>query len=690
MGKFMLMPKLDMSMEEGEIVKWMVNIGDEVKRGDIVVEVETGKVSLEVDNPTADGTILALYGNEGDTIAVNTPIIYIGEKGETPPTMEEALGGGKEEPKPEVKEEAKAESKPASSNVSLDDFDGKFMLMPKLDMSMEQGEIVKWMTNIGDEVKRGDIVVEVETGKVSLEVDNPTADGTILALYANEGDTVEVNMPLIFIGKAGTKAPTLEEALAITNPDKAPEVASASVSEEVVVEKAPTKSAYDYDFAVIGAGPGGYVSAIRAAQLGKKVVIFEKQHLGGVCLNKGCIPTKSFVKNAEVLREVKNAASMGITIDNFKADWAKVVERKDSVVKTLTSGVGALLKKNKVEIVMEEATIEEAHTVKAGSKTYSVDNIVIAVGSVPVNIPFDNDGSVTVYDSEGALNLKTLPKDMVIIGGGVIGCEMAGILAEYGVNVTIVEMLDSILAMADKDIIPVLEKSLKEQGVNIITGVGASSFKNGSVVLSDGNTVKADSVLVSVGRKPVAVANKVDLKVSEKGFLIIDDNLKTNVGNIYAIGDVTGKSMLAHTASKQGIVVAENLYGHKTDIDYGKIPSCVFTHPEIAWIGMTEQEVKAKNIPYKVSKMNFSGIGKALAMGDTQGFVKVIVDERWDEILGVHIVGLGASDIIAQGGIAMSLESTSAEIANTVFAHPTLSEAFMEACEGIEGKMIHG
>lgn len=679
MGKYMLMPKLDMSMEEGQILKWMCKVGDKTKRGDIVVEVETGKVALEVDNPTADGTILALYVDEGDDVKVNTPIMYIGEEGEIPPTKEEALGGGdKSEPKEEKKKAA-----PKKAKVSLDDFKGKFMLMPKLDMSMEEGQILKWMCKVGDETKRGDIVVEVETGKVALEVDNPTADGTILALYAEEGEDVKVNEPIIFIGEKGSTPPTKEEAMIITHPELADEAEDSAEDESAA-------NSHDYDLAVIGAGPGGYVCAIRAAQLGAKVVIFEKEHIGGVCLNKGCIPTKAFVKNAEVLREVKNAAEMGIEIDSFKTDWKKVIERKNSVVSKLTGGVSGLLKRQKVEIVMSEAVITAEHEITADGKTYNVDNIVVACGSMPVQIPIENDNTVKLYDSEGMLNLEELPKNLVIIGGGVIGVEMAGIMAEYDVNVTIVEMLDSILAMADTDVINVVDKELRGHGIEIITGVGASKLVGGKVVLSDGREIEADAVLMSVGRKPVPVENKVNLKVSDRGYLEINDKLQTNVPNIYAIGDVTGKVMLAHTASRQGIVVAEDLYGEGATVDYSRIPSCVFTIPEVAWIGLNEKQAEELGIPYKSSKMPFAGVGKALAMNDTTGFVKVITDERFDEIIGVHIVGLNASDIVAQGAIAIDLEATSEEIANITFAHPTLSEGFMEACEGISGKMIHG
>ncbi|WP_302826823.1 dihydrolipoyl dehydrogenase, partial [Anaerofustis stercorihominis] len=404
----------------------------------------------------------------------------------------------------------------------------------------------------------------------------------------------------------------------------------------------------------------------------------------------GCIPTKAFVKNAEVLREVKHAGEMGIEVESFKTNWSKVIERKNGVVSKLTGGVSGLLKRHKVEVIMGEAVINTEHEILVGDKSYDVDNIVIACGSDSVMIPIENDNSVKVYDSEGMLNIDKLPEDLVIIGGGVIGVELAGIMNEFGVHVTIVEMLDSILAMADDDVIQVVDKELRNHGIDIITGVGASKLAGGNVVLSDGREIKADAVLMSVGRKPVKVASNINILVSERGFVEIDNKLRTSVDNIYAIGDVTGKVMLAHTASRQGIVVAEDLYGEGATVDYSRIPSCVFTIPEVAWIGLNEKQAEELGIPYKSSKMPFAGVGKALAMNDTTGFVKVITDERFDEIIGVHIVGLNASDIVAQGAIAIDLEATSEEIANITFAHPTLSEGFMEACEGISGKMIHG
>jgi dihydrolipoamide dehydrogenase len=558
---------------------------------------------------------------------------------------------------------------------------GKFMTMPKLDMSMEEGIIVDWMVKKGDEIKRGDIVVEIETGKLSLEVDNPTADGTVIELYAAPGDTVKCNEPIMYIGKPGETPPPVE---------KKDGLEAASPSETAA--PAAGVSSSDYDLAVIGGGPGGYVCAIRAAQLGAKVVIFEKDSLGGVCLNRGCIPTKALVRNAEAWQDVLNSEAMGISLSNPSFDWKKILGRKDKVVNTLVSGVEGLLKKNKVEIVKSEASVGAGGKITAGSKTYNASNIVLATGTKPLDIQFDNDGSVKVYNSAELLCIDKLPKSIVIVGGGVIGVEMASIYSAFGVKVTIVEMLDSIIAMAEKDVAALLTSELKKAGVDIRTSSGFNAVKGGKVVLSNGDAIAAEAVLIAVGRKPVTGGLKGDagVKLSAKGFIDTDDNLKTSTGNIYAIGDITGRIQLAHVASAQGLQVAERLFGGKTEkVNYNAVPSCIFTKPEIAWAGMTESEAKAKGLPIKVGKFPFHAIGKALASGETVGFVKVIVDERWDEILGIHIIGPHASDLIAEAGAAIHLESTAQELAQAVHAHPTLSEAVMEACEAVHGKAIH-
>lgn len=564
---------------------------------------------------------------------------------------------------------------------------GKFMTMPKLDMSMEEGIIVDWMVKVGDKTERGDIVVEIETGKLSLEVDNPTADGVVLAIYAEAGETIRVNEPIMYIGEAGETPPEVEKGS--TDAAAAPETAD---SIEEALASSENASAFSHDLAVVGGGPGGYVCAIRAAQLGAKVVIFEKDAVGGVCLNRGCIPTKALVRNAEAWQDVLNSEEMGISLSNPSFDWTKILGRKDKVVNTLVSGVEGLLKKNKVEVVRAEAKVAAGGKITVGGKTYDAANVVLATGTKPLEIPFDNDGSVRIYNSAELLSIEKLPESIVIVGGGVIGVEIASIYAAFGVKVTIVEMLDSIIAMADPEVAALLTSELKKAGVDVRTSAGFKGVKGGKVVLNSGDLIAAEAVLIAVGRKPVsdAVGSDSGVTLNAKGFIDTDDYLSTSGDNIYAIGDITGRMQLAHVASAQGLQVAEQLFNGKTDkVNYNAVPSCIFTKPEIAWAGMTEAEAKAKGFPVKVGKFPFQAIGKALASGETEGFVKVIVDERWDEILGVHIIGPHASDLIAEAGAAIHLESTAEELASAVHAHPTFAEAVMEACEAVHGKAIH-
>ncbi len=565
------------------------------------------------------------------------------------------------------------------------------MTMPKLDMSMEEGVIVDWMVKVGDEIKRGDIVVEIETGKLSLEVDNPTADGTVLEIYAAPGDTVMVNEPIMYIGKPGETPPSVGK----SNPEVVAEETSkqqGANSIEEAVASSEAANAASYDLAVVGGGPGGYVCAIRAAQLGARVVIFEKDSFGGVCLNHGCIPTKALVRNAEAWQDVLNSEAMGISLSNPSFDWKKIIGRKDRVVHTLVSGVEGLLKKNKVEIVKSEAQVGAGGKITSGGKTYSAAKVVLATGTKPLEIPFENDGSMKVYNSAELLSIDKLPKSIVIVGGGVIGVEMASIYSAFGVQVTIVEMLERIIAMADAEVAELLAAELRKSGVEIKTSSGFKAVKDGRVLLSNGDAIAAEALLIAVGRKPVTGGLTADAGVSlnEKGWIETDDNLKTSADNIYAIGDITGRIQLAHVASAQGLQVAESLFGGKSKRgNYNAVPSCIFTKPEIAWAGMTEVEAKAKGLQVKVGKFPFKAIGKALAYGETEGFVKVIVDERWDEIIGVHIIGPHASDLIAEAGAAIHLESTAQELARAVHAHPTFAEAVMEACEAVHGKAIH-
>lgn len=453
-----------------------------------------------------------------------------------------------------------------------------------------------------------------------------------------------------------------------------------------------------YDLIVIGGGPGGYVAAIKAAQLKAKVLLIEKEVVGGICLNHGCIPTKTLLKNAKVYKTIKHAADYGVMIDGkVSVNWADMLKRKDSVVKKLTGGVGSLLKKNGVEVVQGVAEVKSASEVKVKDQVYTTKNLIIATGASPIvpPIPGLKEGLEKgfVVRSRELLQVKEIPKKLVIIGGGVIGCEFANMLSALGTEVTIIEKLDGILPMMDEDIRQGYAKALKKEGIQIFANASVDQVnKDGVTYTFEGKSheLKADLVLLSVGMRANSEGlEPLNLKM-ERGAIITNDHLETNVKGVYAIGDVNGKFMLAHVASAEGLVVAERLFGtHKPKMNYSRIPNAVYGFPEIACIGLTEKEAKEQKLDYKVSTFPLLANGRALSENEKDGFVKLIVDQKYKEIIGAHIFGYNASEMIAEIGLAIELEGTAYEIASTIHPHPTVSEMIMEAAHGAIDKPIH-
>ncbi|MDX2090931.1 MAG: dihydrolipoyl dehydrogenase [Kofleriaceae bacterium] len=469
-----------------------------------------------------------------------------------------------------------------------------------------------------------------------------------------------------------------------------------------------------FDAVVIGAGPGGYPAAIRLGQLKVKTAIIEREYIGGVCLNVGCIPSKSVIHAAKMFEKMGHAEDLGIGIASKPTlDMKKLQSWKGGVVNKLTSGVRTLLKGNGVEIIEGNATLgkpgPDGHriTVKAkdgSEQTIIAKNIVLATGSRPIEIPgFKIDqrsDSGKVIDSTGALALDTLPQRMVVIGGGYIGLELGMVYAKFGTKVTVVEATPRLLGTMDKDCVAVVERKLKKMGVEVMLDTKAKSWEDKgdravlTVELKDGKTatVDTDKILMSIGRRP----NSENLGLeaagvkTERGFVVVDDRLRTNVGGIYAIGDLVGGMMLAHKATKEGEVVAEVIAGHKAAFDVRAIPAVVFTDPEIASTGLTEDEAKAKgHTKLKVGKFPFAALGRALSVNDSEGFVKVIADGNTGELLGVHIVGNGASDMIAEPTLAIEMGAVADDLRLTIHAHPTMPEAMMEAAAAALGEAIH-
>ncbi len=453
-----------------------------------------------------------------------------------------------------------------------------------------------------------------------------------------------------------------------------------------------------YDIAVIGAGPGGYVAAIRAAQKGANVVLIERDALGGTCLNYGCIPTKTLFATAELYHKTTHAKVFGINAEPCSIDWSTVIARKDAVVAQLTKGISGLMKAHKVTVMSGIATLTSRTEIDVISKEsthkVSAEKIIIATGSKAVRPPsFPFDDSI-IMDSTSLLTRKELPKSIIIVGGGYIGCEFASILNAVGVDVTIVEMLPQLLNGADRDVQKALTRHFKKVKIKVITGAKIDEVKVANSTVSgmvNSEKITADALLVAVGRMPCSDSlgcENAGIK-TENNAILVDDYLRTSVAHIYAIGDVTAKVQLAHVASRQAVVAAENATGENTKMDYSTVPGCIFTLPEIGSVGLTEDEANEKYDTVKVGKFAYGGSGRALASNETEGFYKVITNAATDEIVGVHIFGAHATDLVAEAALAMKLECTAEELGQTIHAHPTLSEGLMEAAHAVHGRCIH-
>lgn len=449
-----------------------------------------------------------------------------------------------------------------------------------------------------------------------------------------------------------------------------------------------------YDVAIIGGGPGGYVAAIRAAQKGLSTLLFEKEKLGGVCLNKGCIPTKALLKSAAIYSSAKNSKKYGILCENISFDWSEVMNNKNGIVDTLVGGVDLLIQANKIELVHGEATFVDHETISANGNVYRAKNMIIATGSEPILPPIEGIQNKIVITSDQLLALPALPKNLVIVGGGVIGIEFAYLLRTFGVQVTIIEMLDSILFNADADVIKAVTKDLKKIGMTIIESAKVKQIQDTSVIYEkDGKTfeVEADRVLISTGRKPSINASMLEHLGIEhnRGMIQTNEKMETSLPGVYAIGDVNGKSMLAHTASEEGIVAVESICGEEKKMDYKRIPQCIYMDTEIAWVGLTEQEARKEQVELQIGIFPMAANGKSLIEGKTTGFIKILADKKYGQVLGAHLYCAHATDMIGEVVLAMEAECCIEDIAGCIHAHPTVSEGIMEAANAVFGQAIH-
>lgn len=566
--------------------------------------------------------------------------------------------------------------------------------MPQLGLTMEEGTLSKWLKHEGDTVKAGEVVAEITTDKLTNELTSEQ-DGVMLKLVAQEGDDIPVKGTLAWIGQAGEAVPgavPAAVAAAVPQAPAAPAAAPVGGKKSVIV---------------IGGGPGGYVAAIRAAQLGAEVTVVEKQYLGGTCLNVGCIPTKCLLHSAELVEQIKTQGKeIGVEVEGVKVNFPQVIAHKNAISKQLTSGVAGLLKLNKVKKVDGTAKFtgeKQLEVTKAdGSKeTMTADAIIVATGSVNAQPPIPGlKENPNCIDSTGALSLEKLPQTMVVIGGGVIGLELACAYAAFGTKITVVEAMDHMLPMLDGDLTKIGVAHMKKMGMDFHLECPVQSVESSpvgaKVVCKDksGKTVtfEAEKVLVAIGRKANTAgldlsAGKID---NDKGRILVNDKMETNVPGVYAIGDcVFGHAQLAHTASAMGEVASENICGLEAHYCEKTNPTCVYMEPEAASVGLTEEQCKAQGIAYKVGKFSMSANGKALILNGGEGLVKIIAGAEYGEILGMHIIGPRATDLIAEGALAIEGEMTLDEIIDTIHSHPTVTETMREAALNAEKRAIH-
>ncbi len=559
------------------------------------------------------------------------------------------------------------------------------IIMPKAGIDMTEGQIVKWLKKEGDPVQEGEIILEIMTDKTSMELE-AEASGILLKIVHNDGETVPVTVVIGYIGEENESVDTLM-----------PEVIEDTGEKESEEDRWMIRLEDNYNVVVIGGGPAGYVAAIKAAQLGARVAIVEKGTFGGTCLNVGCIPTKSYLKNAEIIEHIREASTRGIIIDSsqIKVDMEKVQEFKNSVVRKLTSGVEALLKSNGVDIYQGIGRINKNKDVVVNdSQIIKADKIILAGGSKASKINIPGIESDKVLTSDDLLAIKEVPETLAVIGGGVIGTEMGQSFAGLGSKVIIIEMMDRIVPPLDHEVSAELTKIIKRKGMTVITSARITEIVDRGDKLEikiDGKeSVIADKALISIGRVP-DLEGMGEMKFeSERGKIKVNKYMETSVKGIYAPGDVNGIKMLAHVAFRMGEVAAENaVKGNHRSVRLFSAPSVVYTSPEVAMVGLTEEEARAKYDDIRIGRFNFASNGRALASSEAHGFVKVIADNRYGEVLGVHIIGPSAAEIITQASLIMEMEITVDEVIKTIYGHPTYSEALFEAFADVLDEAVH-
>lgn len=555
----------------------------------------------------------------------------------------------------------------------------KEVVMPKLGLTMTEGTVEAWLKNEGDEVKEGEKLFSVSTDKLTNDIE-ATVSGKLLKILVPAGETVACLTPVAVIGAEG-------------------ESYAAAPAKTAAPAKAEEKSAEGGGVLVIGGGPGGYVAAIRAAQLGAKVALAERAEIGGTCLNRGCMPTKALLHSSEVYELATNSADIGIIGRDVAVDWPRVQATRQSVSDKLTGGVRALMRANKVTVVEGEAKFTGPKTVEVGGKTLNPDKIIIAVGSKPVMPPIPGlKECPACIDSTACLKLDHIPESLVVIGGGVIGVELGSVYRRFGSKVSVLELQDRILPQMDGELAELAAAQLVAEGMDLRTGAKVTrvdTTTNGAAVhaeIGGKDTVfEAEKVLVCVGRSPNLEGlglDKAGIAV-EGGFIKVDKRLETSVPGVFAVGDCSGRLMLAHAAMAMGEAAAENAMGGEAGFNEDMSPACAYVGPEIAGVGYTEERAKELGIEYIVGRFPTSANGRSLVSGCTGGLIKVLAGPKFGEILGVHILAPSATELIEEAALAIRLEATLDELTDTIHCHPTVAEALREAALAAQKRAIH-
>jgi len=658
------------------IIEIHVSQGGSVNAEDPLITLESDKATMDVPAPQA-GTVAELKVKVGDRVSEGDLILML-----------EAAGAAATPPKQTVRQDAEPTPEGPAPNygspsgvyqeidVVVPDI-GDFKNVPIIDVHVKPG----------DKVSAEDPLITLESDKASMDVPAPTA-GTVSAVLVKVGDRVSMGDKIIKLAGEGAAAPADKAPPSAPSPaptPKPPVVAQGDVHAEVLV---------------LGAGPGGYSAAFRAADLGKKVVLVERwETLGGVCLNVGCIPSKALLHAARVIEETHDMGAHGISFAEPKVEIDKLRGWKDGVVSRLTGGLNGLAKARKVTVVKGVGTFISLNQVEVqgpeGRKVVSFEQAIIAAGSEPVTLPFIPHDDKRVIDSTGALAMDGLPGKLLVLGGGIIGLEMATVYHALGSKVTVVELMDQIIPGADKDVVTPLMKRIQKKYAAIylktkVTKVEATA--EGLVAHFEGGTAPAtetfDKILVAVGRRPngkLIGAENAGVRVDERGFIPVDKQQRTNVPHIFAIGDIVGQPMLAHKAVHEGHVAAEVAAGHKAAFDAKVIPSVAYTDPEVAWVGLTENEAKAKGVKYGKGVFPWAASGRSLSLGRDEGLTKLLFDEATRRVIGCGIVGPNAGDLVAEAALAIEMGADAQDIGLTIHPHPTLSETIGMSAEMFEG-----